>query len=112
MVTMTDSNALSDARRRATTIRLLLTDCDGVLTDGSVSCDADGEALLQFSRRDGMGVARLREIGVPTQIVTRESSPIVVRRAEKLGIDMVHLGVVDKRRAVQQIMSTAGITPD
>ena len=41
-------------------IALLLTDCDGVLTDGTIYCSTDGEELLRFSRRDGMGVERLR----------------------------------------------------
>ncbi|MEP6495368.1 MAG: N-acetylneuraminate synthase family protein [bacterium] len=104
--------AATDAKSRAVAIKVLLTDCDGVLTDGSVYCGADGEALLQFSRRDGMGVARLREAGIETEIVTRESSPIVVRRAEKLGIAMVHLGVMDKRRAIEQIIASRGITAD
>ncbi|HTE45390.1 MAG TPA: N-acetylneuraminate synthase family protein [Gemmatimonadaceae bacterium] len=104
--------AVTDAISRAAAIKVLLTDCDGVLTDGSVYCGADGEALLQFSRRDGMGVARLREMGVDTEIVTRESSPIVARRAEKLGIAMVHLGVMDKRRAIQQIIASRGVTAE
>jgi YrbI family 3-deoxy-D-manno-octulosonate 8-phosphate phosphatase len=59
-----------------------------------------------------MGVARLRAIGVRTQIVTRESSPIVARRAEKLGIDVVHLGVADKRRAVEQIVAETELAPE
>ena len=102
--------AVTDAIARAAGIKLLLTDCDGVLTDGSVYCGADGEVLLQFSRRDGMGVARLREAGIDTEIVTRESSPIVARRAEKLGIAKVHLGVMHKRRAIEQIIAVRGIT--
>lgn len=100
-----------DAMRRAADIKLLLTDCDGVLTDGSVYCGADGEALLQFSRRDGMGVARLRDAGITTEIITRESSPIVSRRAEKLGVSMVHLGVLDKKSAVERIAVERGLTP-
>jgi 3-deoxy-D-manno-octulosonate 8-phosphate phosphatase (KDO 8-P phosphatase) len=61
-----------------------------------VYCSAEGEALLRFSRRDGMGVQRLREAGITTAIVTRERSPIVARRAEKLGVT-VHAGITDKR---------------
>lgn len=103
--------ASTDTTLRASAIKLLLTDCDGVLTDGTVFCGLDGEAFLQFSRRDGMGVARLRDIGVDTEIVTRESSPIVTRRAEKLGIVRVHLGVMDKRRTIEQIVAARGIAP-
>ena len=85
---------------RAAGVRLLLTDCDGVLTDGSVYCSPDGEGLLRFSRRDGMGVARLRDAGIDTGIVTRENSPIVAQRAKKLGITELHQGAVDKRTVV------------
>jgi YrbI family 3-deoxy-D-manno-octulosonate 8-phosphate phosphatase len=99
----------SDTTGRAAAIKLVLTDCDGVLTDGSVYCGADGEALLQFSRRDGMGVARLRDAGVDTGIITRETSPIVVRRAEKLGISLVQLGVLDKASAIELIIAERGL---
>jgi 3-deoxy-D-manno-octulosonate 8-phosphate phosphatase (KDO 8-P phosphatase) len=81
---------------RAGRITHVLTDCDGVLTDATVYCSAAGEELLRFSRRDGMGVQRLREAGITCAIVTRERSPIVARRAEKLGI-VVHAGIDDKR---------------
>jgi 3-deoxy-D-manno-octulosonate 8-phosphate phosphatase (KDO 8-P phosphatase) len=56
---------------RASAIKLLLTDCDGVLTDGPVYCDADGEVLLQFSRRDGMGWPGCAKAGIETGIITR-----------------------------------------
>jgi len=50
------ANVLGQARR----IRLLLTDCDGVMTDGGVYYSASGEECKRFSMRDGMGVERLR----------------------------------------------------
>jgi 3-deoxy-D-manno-octulosonate 8-phosphate phosphatase (KDO 8-P phosphatase) len=93
MVTKLDPGALASRARRITHV---LTDCDGVLTDGTVLCSAAGEELLRFSRRDGMGVQRLREAGITCAIVTRERSPIVARRAEKLDI-VVHAGIDDKR---------------
>ncbi|HWZ27157.1 MAG TPA: hypothetical protein VNX15_01255, partial [Gemmatimonadales bacterium] len=97
---------------RAAGIRLLLTDCDGVLTDGSVYCSPDGEGLLRFSRRDGMGVARLREAGIETGIVTRENSPIVARRADKLGITELHAEALDKRAVVEAIAARRGLALD
>ncbi|HTY07332.1 MAG TPA: N-acetylneuraminate synthase family protein [Gemmatimonadales bacterium] len=97
---------------RAAAVRLLLTDCDGVLTDGSVYCTPDGEGLLRFSRRDGMGVARLRDAGIETGIVTRESSPIVAQRARKLGLTELHQGAVDKRSVVEEIAARRGLTLD
>ena len=88
-----EAAALATRARRITHV---LTDCDGVLTDGTVYCSAAGEELLRFSRRDGMGVQRLREAGITCAIVTRERSPIVAARAEKLGL-VVHAGIDDKR---------------
>jgi 3-deoxy-D-manno-octulosonate 8-phosphate phosphatase (KDO 8-P phosphatase) len=86
----------SEAVARASQIRLLLTDCDGVLTDGSVYCSANGEELLRFSRRDGLGFELLREAGIETAIVTREPSAITLRRADKLRVPL-HAGIRDKR---------------
>jgi len=97
---------------RAAGVRLLLTDCDGVLTDGSVYCSPDGEGLLRFSRRDGMGVARLRDAGIETGIVTRENSPIVARRAQKLGITELHADAHDKRAVVEGIAARHGLSLD
>jgi len=92
---------------RARRLRLVLTDCDGVLTDGTVYVSEHGEAMLRFSRRDGLGVERLREAGIETAIVTRERSPIVARRAEKLGVRHFE-GVLDKAGELPRILAAAG----
>lgn len=97
------------ALAKAREVRLLLTDVDGVLTDGRVYCSDSGEELLRFSRRDGMGVERLRAAGIETGIVTREQSSIVARRAEKLGITELHGGVLDKRSVITAIATRRGL---
>ena len=90
---------------RASQIKLLLTDCDGVLTDGGVYYTSKGEEMKKFSLRDGMGVARLREIcRIETGIITGENSPIVTKRAEKLKIELLFLGIKNKREVLEQIM--------
>jgi 3-deoxy-D-manno-octulosonate 8-phosphate phosphatase (KDO 8-P phosphatase) len=93
---------------RARRIRLVLTDCDGVLTDGTVYVSEHGEAMKRFSLRDGMGTERLREAGIETAILTRERSPIVARRAEKLRLRLLFEGVVDKAEELPKILSAAG----
>lgn len=91
-------------------IRLLLTDCDGVLTDAGVYYSAEGEALKRFSMRDGMGVERLRNIaGVDVGIVTGERSPIVAQRAAKLAITEYHPGAKDKKKILQGILERTGL---
>src|ERR1041384_2629014 len=87
---------VSDVNKRAAKIRLVLTDVDGVLTDGGVYYGKDGEVMKRFSIRDGMGVERLRAIDVEVGIITGEQSESVVRRAEKLHIEMVHPYSKDK----------------
>jgi len=87
-------------------IKLLLTDCDGVLTDGGVYYGEAGEELKKFDIRDGMGVERMRNLaGVQTGIITGELSPSVIKRAEKLKITELHLGVKDKPAVLKEILS-------
>ena len=75
---------METTRARAARIRLVLTDCDGVLTDGGVYYGAEGELMKRFHIRDGMGTQRLRLAGIETGIITGELSPSVKKRAEKL----------------------------
>lgn len=93
---------------RATRLRLVLSDCDGVLTDAGVYYSDQGETLKRFSLRDGMGVELLRADGVETAIITRENSAIVARRAEKLHMPHLYLGVQDKLAHLQQIREDSG----
>lgn len=85
-------------------IKLLLTDCDGVLTDGGVYYSHRGEEMKLFSLRDGMGVHRLRkETGIDIGIITGENSGSTAQRAVKLGIDELHLNVSDKLSVCEKI---------
>src|SRR5690349_1203267 len=95
---------MNDLREKARKIKLILTDSDGVLTDNGVYYSANGEEMKRFSIRDGMGVERLRSCHVEVGIVTGEMSPSVVKRAEKLQIAELHLGVKDKAAKLQEIM--------
>jgi 3-deoxy-D-manno-octulosonate 8-phosphate phosphatase (KDO 8-P phosphatase) len=95
---------------RAVRIKLVATDVDGVLTDGSVYYSEHGEALKRFSIRDGMGVERLRADGIETIFVTREKSEAVARRAEKLKLPHCYLGVTDKRAALPRLLAENGVT--
>src|ERR1700744_2085561 len=93
-------------QHKAVRIKLLITDCDGVLTDGGVYYGENGEDLKKFSIRDGMGVERLRKMcGIETAIITGEKSPSVIQRAEKLKIEELHLFVKDKPEVLKGIMN-------
>ena len=98
-------------KAKARRIKLLLTDVDGVLTDNGVYYGESGEVLKRFSIRDGMGVERLRKLcGIDTGIVTGELSPSVAKRAEKLQITHLYLGVKDKRGRLTEIMAATGLS--
>lgn len=100
----------AELQRRAEGLGLVLTDCDGCLTDTGVFYGPEGEVMKRFSIRDGMGMERLRNAGLPTAIITGERSPAVARRAEKLKIT-AHLGVKDKLGLVDELCADKGLTP-
>ena len=82
-------------------IKMLLTDCDGCLTDGGMYYSEQGDELKKFNTRDGLGFALLREKGIITGIVTGESVKLNGRRAEKLKLDELVTGCKDKAEAVR-----------
>ncbi len=96
---------LEEIKERASKIKLLLTDCDGVLTDGGVYYSGNGEEMKKFNIRDGMGVERLRNLAnIETGIITGELSLSVKKRAEKLKISELHLGIKDKSSLLLEIL--------
>ena len=98
-------------KKKALKIKLLLTDSDGVLTDNGVYYGESGEQLKRFSIRDGMGVERLKKLcGVETGIITGETSPSVRKRAEKLTITELHLGIKDKASLLKEILERKNIS--
>ena len=92
-------------------VRWVLTDADGCLTDGGVYFGENGEALKRFSIVDGMGVTRLRQVGIAVGIVTGEKSPSIVHRAKKLSLEEVHLGVSDKKACLEAFLARHGVLP-
>ena len=93
-------------------IKLFVTDCDGVLTDGGMYYSEKGDELKKFNTRDGMGIALLREAGIKTAIITGEDTRIVVNRAKKLKIDYLYKGVKDKLPVLKSIAEQEGISMD
>lgn len=88
---------------KAAKVKFLLTDCDGVLTDGCVYYTIDGEEMKKFSLRDGMGTERLRKlVNVETVIITGESSSLISKRARKLKIKELHTKVKNKVKCVNE----------
>src|ERR1700749_2209001 len=100
-------------QQKAVRIKLLITDCDGVLTDGGVYYGDNGEHLKKFNIRDGMGVERLRKLtGIETAIITGEKSPSLVQRAQKLQITELHLLAKDKTAVLNEILYRLQLEPE
>ena len=92
-----ESASQSDVRARAATIRLLITDVDGVLTDGSITYDSRGNELKTFYVRDGLGVKSWQQLGFVIGIITGRGGEPVRKRATELGI--VHLSEQTRDKA-------------
>lgn len=100
----------SDVQVRARGIKLLLMDCDGVLTDGRLYFTAGGEEMKVFDVRDGQGIVSWHKAGFASGIVSGRSSPVVDVRAKELGIKFVHQDVEDKTQAFLAILAEAYIS--
>jgi N-acylneuraminate cytidylyltransferase len=101
-----------DVRERARKVRLVAMDVDGVLTDAGMYYTENGDELKKFNTRDGMGIARVREAGLKTAILTGESTKLVERRGAKLRIDHVFIGVSDKLACKRSLLNDLGLTLD
>jgi 3-deoxy-D-glycero-D-galacto-nononate 9-phosphatase len=84
-------------------IKLVLTDIDGVWTDGGMYYDIKGNEWKKFNTSDSAGVKLLRMVGIETGIITGENTTIVKRRAEKLNIDILEMGIKKKLLTLQSI---------
>jgi 3-deoxy-D-manno-octulosonate 8-phosphate phosphatase (KDO 8-P phosphatase) len=101
---------MTQASERARTIKLLLLDVDGVLTDGRITYNDSGRELKSFDIHDGLGIKLLQRGGVQVGIVTGRQSAMVDRRAAELGINILLQGREDKRVALQSIQEQLGLS--
>lgn len=95
-----------------TPIKLLLLDCDGVLTDGRLYFSAGGDELKVFDVQDGLGIVSWVRAGNIVGIISGRESGIVTRRAEELGIQIVHQGVKDKLETAREIWAELELGPN
>lgn len=90
--------------------KLILTDIDGVWTDGGMYYDQTGNEWKKFNTSDSAGVLFCKKLNIPVGIITGEQTEIVKRRAEKLKIDFLHQGISDKLTVAKNICHELGIT--
>lgn len=95
---------------RARKIKLLVLDVDGVLTDGRIILDNEGNELKAFHVRDGHGIKMLQREGVQVAFITGRESRVVDRRARELGVTEVHQGSKKKTGPFEEVLEKFGVS--
>lgn len=93
-------------------IKILLTDVDGVLTDGGLYYSAEGLHLKKFNVKDGMGVVLLKQQGIMTGIISSDDSQIIKTRAERLKMEIIITASKNKFESLNQVCSEHNILPE
>lgn len=96
---------------RLRSVRMLVLDVDGVLTDGRIWLDADNEWRRFFSIRDGMGIKLLREHGYRIAVITASRAEDIRQRVKNLKIDFFYENAHDKEPAFAELQSASGLKP-
>ena len=102
----------AEFERRAKKIRALVLDVDGVLTDGAILIDSEGNESKSFGVRDGLGIRFWLDSGGKLAILSGRNSRAVEHRARELGIDPVILGAGDKRPHFAGLLQRWGLAAE
>ena len=92
-------------------VRMLILDFDGVLTDNRVLMDQQGSEAVWCHRGDGWGIVRVKDMGVEVIVLSTETNPVVSARCTKLGISCVQ-GCEDKLTSLKQLIRKRGLKPE
>ena len=92
-------------------LKLLILDVDGVLTDGRLFFDQQGNEYKCFHARDGHGLKLLKQTGVEIAVISGRNSPSVALRMKNLGIEHVYQGHENKRMAFNEILQNLQLSP-
>ena len=91
-------------QKKCKKINLVISDVDGVLTDGGMYYSDEGEIMKKFNTRDGMGVELLLNNGIKTILITRENSIIVKKRARKIRVEEIYTGIKKRKNCFQKFV--------
>jgi len=103
---------MQDVLEKASRIRLVIFDVDGVLTDGNLYLGNNGEELKAFNIKDGLGIKLLMQSGIEIGIITGRSSELVAQRMESLGVKYVYQGQHEKLPAYQELLTKLELDPE
>lgn len=92
------------SKKKIANIKLAVFDFDGVFTDNLVLVNQKGEETVTCFRGDGIGLSRIRDIGIKTVVISSESNPVVEHRCKKMRIDYIS-GCKDKLTVLKDIAS-------
>ena len=95
---------------RASDIRLIVSDVDGVWTDGKIIYAGDRTEIKAFHVRDGLAVKLAQRVGITIALLTSRSSQALERRARELGITEIHQGAANKFEALERLAEKLGVT--
>lgn len=95
--------------QKAGKIKLLITDVDGVLTDGGIIYDNSGVEYKRFNVKDGLIVAHLRKNGIMVGAITGRNSKVVENRCEELHFDFHYHGIKDKSQKLLEVLEVLEI---
>ena len=109
---MIEAEKMQAIVEKAKKLKLLILDVDGVLTDGKLFFDNQGNEYKSFHARDGHGIKLLRQTGVEVAVISGRKSNSVALRMKNLGIELVYQGHENKRAAFDEIIEKIGIKPD
>lgn len=98
--------------QRCRALKLVLSDVDGVMTDGSLLLLADGSEAKAFHVRDGLAIVLAHRAGLRTGLLSGRSSRVVEARASELRISIVRQGVSDKGAALREILASESLRPE
>ena len=104
-----DTENTLEIEERAARVKLLLMDCDGVLTDGRITLLENGDEEKSFHTRDGHGLVLLHRAGLQSGIISGRTSTLVEHRARDLGIAYVRQGTWDKIKDFAEVLAEAGV---
>ena len=93
-------------------IKLVLTDVDGVLTDGGMYYTTQGDIMKKFHTRDGMGVTLLRKYNIPTILITKEKTKMVKQWAAKMKVEKLYDGIIKKNMILDKVCKTFNLKSD
>lgn len=109
---MIEPRKTEEVLEKARKVKLLLMDCDGVLTDGRLYFTEKGEEMKVFHVRDGQGIVMWHQAGFESGIISGRKSKILHTRAAELGMRYIKDGSLDKAKDFEDILQYAKVSSD